>query len=76
MYLMHWRSYRPSGLTTTAGSSVAYEWQVVGMLDGYLGRGGDDRAEMGRGGDDVIPLKVHNVFPKVTFAHWLHPMKI
>ena len=31
MYLMHWRSYRPSLLTTTAGSSVAYERQVVGM---------------------------------------------
>ena len=63
---MHWRSYRPSLLTTTAGSSVAYHYeqlQVVGMTGrvGYLalglGRGGDDRVEMGRGGDDVIPLR-------------------
>ena len=35
---MHWRSYRPSLLTTTAGSSVAYvyERQVVGMTGRVL----------------------------------------
>ena len=43
----------------TAIVAVAYERQVVGMIGRvrYLGRGGDDRAEMGRGGDDVIPVQ-------------------
>ena len=35
---MHWRS-RPSLLTTTAGSSVAYERQVVGMTGRVLREG-------------------------------------
>ena len=39
MYLMHWRSYRPSLLTTTAGSSVASERQVVGMTGRVLSEG-------------------------------------
>ena len=35
---------------------LCYERQVVGMTGRvHLGRGGDDRAEMGRGRDDVIP---------------------
>ena len=45
MYLMHWRSYRPSLLTTTAGSSVAYERQVVGMTGRPVATGGRGGAE-------------------------------
>ena len=41
VYLMHWKSYRLSLLTTTACSSVAhdYERQVVGMTSRVLREG-------------------------------------
>ena len=25
---------------------------------------------------EILGLKVHNIFPKVTFPRWLHPLKI
>ena len=58
---MHWRSYRPSLLRTTAGSSVAYHYerQVVGMTGRVLreGRrwpGGDGK---GRRWRDTVTLR-------------------
>ena len=53
---------------TTSGGDLFLEvmWRM----------GHEARAEFWLGIQSNAPLKVHNVFPKVTFPPWLHPLRI
>ena len=53
-----------------------YIYRVASIADKGLKKGVCVCVCGGGGGGNSERLKVHNVFPKVTFPPWLHPVKI